>query len=257
MRESGGLELASIEQLFDTGRMAVSAELRAQLSQIAPVVLAAEQILPVPDVFQVLLPGGGLQRGWTLHVSGDSSARALAWGLLGGVTTAGGWVAAVNVPGISLAAAQEVGVAIERVLVVSSPPDAWAATIGALIGAVDVVVFGAPNHRITPSEHRRMASRSRERGSVLLELGSPNPGGYDAQLQYDLSFDVQPVEWVGLGEGHGCLLARELDVTTTGRRIGGRPRSGRFALPGTNGTLEHLGEPADLAPVRTLRPRAR
>ena len=136
--------------------MAVSAELRAQLSRIAPVVLAAEQILPVPDVFDALLPGGGLQRGWTLQVSGDSSARALAWGLLGGVTTAGGWIAAVNVPGISLAAAQEVGVAIERVLVVSSPAESWAATIGALIGAVDVVVrredsifahFGVPDVR--------------------------------------------------------------------------------------------------------------
>ena len=248
-----GGNLTSIEQLFDTGRMAVSAELRAQLSRIAPVVLAAEQILPVPDVFDALLPGGGLQRGWTLQVSGDSSARALAWGLLGGVTTAGGWIAAVNVPGISLAAAQEVGVALERVLVVSSPAESWAATIGALIGAVDVVVFGAPRHRVTPSEHRRMASRARERGSVLVELSTPVPKGRDSQLQYDLAFDVQPVAWSGLGKGHGCLLGRELDVATTGRRVGGRPRTGRFALPGASGTLEYLGPPADLADVRSIR----
>ena len=70
LARAGG-NLTSIEQLFDTGRMAVSAELRAQLSRIAPVVLAAEQILPVPDVFDALLPGGSLRyavraRRWSL-----------------------------------------------------------------------------------------------------------------------------------------------------------------------------------------------
>lgn len=86
-----------------------------------------------------------------------------------------------------------------------------------------------------------------------MELGAPVPAGRESQLQYDLSFNVQPVAWAGLGEGHGCLLGRELDVAATGRRVGGRPRTGRFALPGKQGTLEYLGSPTELADVRSIR----
>ncbi|MGI9607627.1 MAG: hypothetical protein ACR2P0_15975 [Acidimicrobiales bacterium] len=228
--------------------MAVSAELREQIGRIAPVVLAAEQVLPVPEVFHDLLPGGGLQRGWTVRVEGGASARAMAWALLGGVTTSGGWVAAVDVPGIGLAAAREVGVAIERVLVVNSPDAAtWSAVIGALIGAVDVVMFGAPRHRVVPSEYRRMSSRARERGSVLFELASA--GGNEGQLQYDLSIDVDPIEWEGLGQGYGCLQGRAVEVEASGRRIRGRSRTDRFALPAPSGTIERLERVAEVIPL--------
>ncbi len=172
----------------------------------------------MPEVFHTVLPGGGLQRGWTTRVAGGPSARALAWALLGDVTTTGGWIAAVDVPGVGLAAAREVGVAIERVLVVTSTDaSTWSATIGALIGSVDAIIFGAPRHRVQPSEYRRMSSRCRERGTVSVEL-APDPAirhdrfSSEGQLQYDVSFSVDPVEWQGLGSGHGCLRSRGLDV---------------------------------------------
>lgn len=223
--------------MFDTGEMGLPVELHDQVQRIAPTVLAAEQILPVPAIFHTLLPGGGLQRGWTTRVDGGSTARAVAWAMLGEVTTAGGWIAAVDVPGISLGAASEVGVAIERVLIVTSPNgDAWSATIGALIGSVDVIVFGAPRHRVQPREYRRMASRCRERGTVLVELSS----GTDPQLQYDVSFAVEPRQWHGVGHGHGRLQSRELDVSATGRRLPGGVRHGRFELPSADGTLRSL-----------------
>lgn len=222
----------------------LSPELRERLGRIAPMVLAAEQVLPVPDVFEPLLPGTGLQRGWITRVEGDPSARALAWAMLGEVTTSGGWIAAVNISGISLAAAREVGVAIERVLVVTSPNDStWSATVGALIGSVDVVMFGTPQRRVAPSEHRRMASRARERGSVLMELATSSTtstttrGRYSSQLEYDISFVARPVEWEGLGEGHGCLRSRALDVEVSGRRIGGGSRQAQFELPAVDGML--------------------
>lgn len=245
--------------MFDTGGMGLPDELQDQVRRIAPIVLAAEQVLPVPEIFHSLLPGGGLQRGWTTRVDGGASARALAWALLGQVTTSGGWIAAVDVPGISLSAAREVGVAIERVLVVTSPNAAtWSATIGALIGAVDAIVFGSPLHRVQPSEYRRMASRCRERGTVLVEL-APCPSSIRAsgsnpqrtqnrrgqtsrqgQLQYDVSFTVDPVEWHGLGQGFGCLQSRGLDVSVSGRRTQGGGRKGRFELPAVDGTLRAL-----------------
>lgn len=226
--------------------MAFPAELTEHVRRVAPVVLAGEQMLTVPEVFDSLLPGGGLQRGWTTRVDGGASARALAWALLGEVTTAGRWVAAVNIAGISLAAAAEVGVAVERVLVVENvTPDVWSATIGALIGAVDVVLFSAPQHRVRPSEYRQMSSRCRERGTVLMELApdaSAGRGrfGTKGQLQYDLSFTVDPIAWEGLGRGHGHLCARGLKVSVSGRRAPGQGRHGHFELPGNDGTLRRF-----------------
>ncbi len=223
--------------------MALPAELRDQVQRIAPVVLAAEQVLPIPEIFHTVLPGGGLQRGWTTRVDGGSSSRALAWALLSTVTTSGGWIAAVDVPGISLTAAREVGVAIERVLVVTSTDASnWSNTIGALIGSVDAIVFGAPRHRVQPREYRRMASRCRERGTVLVELAKDT----NEQLQYDVTFSVQPVEWHGLGAGHGRLSARGLDVSVTGRRTPGGGRHARFELPALDGRIRCLdAEEAD------------
>lgn len=223
--------------MFDTRGMALPAELRDQIHRIAPVVLAAEQVLPVPEIFHTVLPGGGLQRGWTTRVDGGSSSRALAWALLSSVTTSGGWIAAVDVPGISLTAAREVGVAIERVLVVTSTDaSSWSNTIGALIGSVDAIVFGAPRHRVQPREYRRMASRCRERGTVLVELATGN----SEQLQYDVAFSVEPVQWHGLGAGHGCLQARGLDVVVTGRRTPGGGRNARFELPSIDGQIRRI-----------------
>lgn len=217
--------------------MGLPVELHDQVQRIAPIVLAGEQILPVPEIFHSLLPSGGLQRGWMTRVEGGSTARALAWALLGQVTTSGGWIAAVDVSGISLGAASEVGVAIERVLIVTSPNGAaWSATIGALIGSVDVIVFGAPRHRVQPREYRRMASRCRERGTVLVELSS----GTEPQLQYDVSFSVEPRRWHGLGQGFGRLQSRELDVSATGRRLPGGGRHGRYELPAVDGTLRSI-----------------
>ena len=247
--------VANNEQVFDTGEMVFPAELAEHVRRVAPVLLAGEQVLDVPEVFHSLLPGGGIQRGWTTRVDGCASSRALAWALLGEITTGGRWVAAVNVEGISLAAAAELGVAVERVLMVQNvTPDVWAATIGALIGAVDVVVFGEPQHRVRPSEYRQMASRCRERGTVLMEL-APDPStrvgrsGLVGQLQYDLSFQVDPMQWDGLGRGHGYLQARRVRVAVSGRRAPGQGRHGHFALPGDDGTLQQLTPEVDQRPL--------
>ncbi len=236
--------------------MAFPAELAEHVRRVAPVMLAGDQLLSVPDVFHTLLPGGGIQRGWTTRVDGSASARALAWALLGEATTAGRWVAAVNVSGISLAAASELGVAVERVLVVQNvTAEVWSSAIGALIGAVDAVVFGSPTHRVRPSDHRQMASRCRERGTVLMELAPDSVArsgrfGSLGQLQYDLSFQVDPSDWVGLGQGHGHLQSRVAKVSVGGRRAPGQGRHDYFELPGADGVLRRFVPPvAEVGPT--------
>ncbi len=217
----------------------VHAELREEIGRVAPVVLAGEQVLPVPEAFVSLLPGGGLQRGSTIGVSGGPTARVLAWALLGAVTATGGWIAAVDIDGVGLMAAHEVGVAVERVLVVDTTGsrDEWSAVVGALVGAVDVVMIGSPRRRVSPSEQRRLASRARERGTVLVEV----PGHSDRlQLSADLTFRSDTVRWEGVGRGHGVLRSRVVDVVGGGRRGAGRERRSTLALPGEDGAVRRL-----------------
>ena len=117
----------------------------ADLAHVAPLVLAKEQLIAVPPPFQDLLPAVGLQRGWATSVVGSPAGRVFAWALLSELTRSGGWIATVDVSGINLTAANEVGLSIERVLVVSgTDAQNWAPTMGALVGAVDVIVYGAP-----------------------------------------------------------------------------------------------------------------
>lgn len=237
--------------------VAVPEELRDQIAKISPIVLAGEHLVPVSEVFHDVLPAGGLQRGWFVKMRGTGSVRALSWGLVAKASQAGGWVAVVDVCGINLSAAHELGVAIERVLVIECPDRTqWSTVIASLIGAVDVVVFGAPQHRVTPSEVRRMVSRARERGSVLFELDDHSdhnrtPGrnsGIDAGV-HDIEFTTSTVAWNGLGEGYGYVAERHMKVEAAGRRIGGRSRCAHFGLPAADGTICRLQEQSHLRAV--------
>ena len=216
------------------------------ISSIAPVVLAKDLLVPVPEVFHQLLPSAGLQRGWTTRVGGSRTGRAFIWALLSDVTRRGGWIAAVDVPGISLSAASEVGLSIERVLIVSSEDgSSWSAAMGALIGSVDAIVFGTPHHRIQPSMHRRLASRCRERGTIMVELASgrgPDQERRRQPMEPDVSFEIAVNQWDGLGNGYGRLHARAVQVSAFGRRIPGRARSGEFLIPDTDGTVRSVSE---------------
>ena len=233
--------------------MALSAHQLADIEKIAPVVLAKELLIPVPKVFHTVLPGAGLQRGWATKVTGSASGRVFAWALLSEVTRSGGWIAAVDVPGVSLSAASEVGLSIERVVVVSGV-DAknWAATMGALIGSVDAVVYGTPRHRVQPSTHRKLTSRCRERGTVLLQLACGQTGRTKetAPNDVDVAFDVHPVRWHGLGSGHGRLESRAINVSVSGRRAQGRTRSGLFMVPDVDGSVCAMSNTADMASAR-------
>ena len=238
---------AKSEQMFDTGEMGATPQL-ADISAIAPVVLAKELLIGVPEVFQCLLPGAGLQRGWTTRVSGSPPGRAFTWALLSDITRNGGWIAAVDVPGIALTAASEVGLSIERVLIVSSnDASSWTGAMGALIGSVDAIVFGTPRHRIQPSMQRRLTSRCRERGTVLMELAddqASSRAARDQPIDVDVSFAVSTDRWDGLGSGHGRLISREIQVAATGRRVPGRARHGTFLVPDVDGAVRVVPEPA-------------
>jgi hypothetical protein len=184
-----------------------------------PVTMAGERTLPVIDAVRPLLPGGGLRRGATVAITG-STAVLLA--VLAGPSAAGSWCAAVGLPWLGLAAAAELGIALDRLALVPEPGREWAATVATLIDGVDVVALGVPP-RLRPADARRLAARARERGTVLVPFGDW-PGA-------DVLVRAGPSRWIGIGQGHGHLRARSIAVVVEGRGAAARPRHGRLWLP--------------------------
>ncbi len=215
--------LVDPEEALDDRR----ARLRLVADRVAPMALARERTLPVLPELAPLLPDGALRRGSVVGVGG-MGATALALALAAGPSAAGSWMAVVGHPELGLAAAGEAGIALERLLVVSPDRSAWSAAVAALIGAVDVVLV-SPDHPVRDGDARRLTSRLRERGSVLIHEGSRWGLGADVQL------DIARSEWLGLGVGHGVLRERRITVEGGGRGAAARPRSTDLLLPGPTG----------------------
>lgn len=211
--------------------------LRDLAAEVAPVSLAAEQVLPLPRPLDELVPEAGLRRGWTVAVEGVA-ATSLALALAAEATSTGSWVAFVGAPEVGMLAAAELGVDLARSLVVRLD-DArhWSEVTAALLGAVDLIVTRPPSG-VRQRDVRRLAARARERGTVLVRL----PGG-DEVMTVDRRFRGTSPSWVGLTPGRGRLVARRLRVDRGDRSGGGSTRSVDVWLPGPSGRLAPVEEP--------------
>jgi hypothetical protein len=151
--------------------------------------------------------------------------------LLAGPSQAGLWCAAVGLPSLGLVAAAEVGVALERFPLVARPGDEWPAVVAALLEAVDVVLVCLPRH-VRTGDARRLVARARDRGAVLVTTGA------STALAADVRLSVAGALWEGLGQGHGRLRARRIDVVATGRGAASRERRASLWLPAAGGGVE-------------------
>ncbi|WP_410673835.1 hypothetical protein [Amycolatopsis sp. cmx-4-68] len=205
----------------------------AQLREPSPDDAGPGELLTVLPALAPLLPGGGLRRGSTIAVRG---ATSLALALLASATRDGSWAAVTGLPELGLAAASELGVDLERIALVPDPGPELAAVLSALVDGFDLVVLGPPVAAgVHPQLARRLASRVRNRGAVLLTVG-PWPAA-------DLELKVSSRHWHGLTpDGYGHLRTREVLATTTGRGAATRPSSVRLQLPGPDGGVV-AGEP--------------
>ncbi len=216
-----------------------------------------------------------------------SGATALALALPAAASTDGSWVAAVDLPHLGVVAAGELGLAPDRLVLVPDSGGRFATVVGALLDACDVVVAGAPA-ALEPPLARRLAARARERRAVLVVLacaawshrtgvrgggntarvGGPQGGGaraggaraggawsdgVDARLAvFPARFEeTQPLArlgWTGLGEGHGHLSTRLVEVLATRRRSAPPRVRVRLWLPSPAGTVA-LETPATEAPA--------
>ncbi|MEO7429769.1 MAG: hypothetical protein ABIY48_10375 [Acidimicrobiales bacterium] len=210
-------------------------ELAELAERVRPVTLTREQRLPVLPVLESLLPGAGLRRGATVSVgaaAGVGGATSLALALVAQASVAGSWVAAVGLPSLGLVAADELGVALERLVLVAAPErDTWGGVVAALVDGFDLVVLQAGRGGVRPADARRLVARARERGAVLVQLGSGWPEGADLALQ------IIAARWEGLDAGHGHLQARKVRVVRAGRGEAAQPRHLDLWLPAPSGEL--------------------
>jgi hypothetical protein len=215
---------------------APSSELAELVGRAQPVAMAGERLLPVLPAFEPLLPAGGLRRGSVVVVGGSTS---LALGLLAAPSAQGSWCAAVGLPALGLAAAAELGVALDRFPLVASPgrgsgPGGWAWVVAALLDAFDVVLARPPSGAgggVRAADARRLTARVRERGAVLMVAGAPDAWPEPAEVR----LTVAASEWEGVGHGHGRLRGRRVEVVAGGRGAAARERRVPLWLPHADG----------------------
>ncbi len=203
--------------------MFATPELLALAERGRPTAASRTRLLPVAPPLAALLPDGGLRRGTAVRCGDLPLALALA----AEASAAGSWCGAVGVDDLGALAAAGYGVDLRRLVVVRAAPAQWALAAGHLVDGVDLVLLGPPSHP-RASAVRTLAARARDRGTVLLVVGTRWPGPVEVALE------VGAAHWRGLGEGAGRLAGRRVTVTARGRGV---PVSRELWLPTAEGRV--------------------
>jgi hypothetical protein len=180
--------------------------------------LARPELDALPGLSQVIR----LRAGGSYQV--DSASLALA--LMAGPSRGGAWCAAVGLPDFGAEAAAELGVALERTILVPEPGAAWLEATAALVD-VTALVLVKPPERVSETVAAKVSARLRKRGAALVSLG-PWP-------RAEASVSVAEPQWEGVGRGEGHLAQRRIVVEV--RRGAAPPRRTALLFPGPQGAL--------------------
>lgn len=189
-------------------------------------VAASERTLPVHDSLLELLPA--LQRGSTIACGGRAGV-SLALALAAAPSREGAWVGVVGLPELGICAAADMGLALERLVMVAGDPQ-WVDVLAAMIDGFDVIIVGQRASKLGSGAVRRLQARAQSRGVVMLTVGVPALGA-------DLRLTADDDHWVGLGNGHGVATGRRVLVELGGRRMP-RPRRTTLWLPNAEGGID-------------------
>ena len=178
--------------------------------------LARPELDVLPGLSQVIR----LRAGGSYQV--DSASLALA--LMAGPSRGGAWCAAVGWDDFGAEAAAELGVVLERTILVPDPGEAWLEATAALVD-VTALVLVKPPVRVPEGVAAKLSARLRKRGAVLVSLGSwPRP---------EALISVAEPQWTGLGRGEGHLQSRQVVVEV--RRGAAPPRRTALRFPSLDG----------------------
>jgi len=214
---SVSVDVDTIEQMFEYSGMAPAITLNTPAARRSDVVELQQRIraleaprvdypvFPLSPGLDALFPHGGLRRGATYQI--DQSA-SLLWALLARATTTGVWCAAVGMPDLGLAAAEDMGVNLDRLILVPYPAQHWLSVVSALIDVVGIVAvgpLGAPSDRMMGT----LLGRLRDREATLV-VQSHWP-------RTEATISVSEHRWQGLGQGRGILHEHRVDITVRSR----------------------------------------
>jgi hypothetical protein len=174
----------------------------------------------------------------------DSVALALA--LVSGPSRSGSWCAVVGVRDFGVEAAHELGVDLDRTLLVPDPGDLWLDVAGSLVDVADLVVVRPPDV-VSPRAAERLSARLRTRSAVLVSIG-PWP-------RAELRLRTEEPRWSGPEGGYGHLRSRQVVVTT--QRGSAPPRRTPMMFPAVDAPLrrvDDLTRSPGLAPVAAAEP---
>ncbi|MEH0110166.1 hypothetical protein V6N00_10680 [Tersicoccus sp. MR15.9] len=197
---------------------AITASLRSRIRQLEAAHLAAQRF-PVPEALTPLLPQG-LVAGSSYAVLGSTT---LALSMIAQASADGAWCGALGMPDLGTEAAAGLGIDLQRLILVPSAGQQWAAVAAAMIDVLSVMVV-VPPPSIAGGDVARLNARLRQRRATMITLG-PWP-------QTEATLRVTGSRWSGLGSGHGYLTGRNLLVEVLDRRAGGRRRTGEVDLGG-------------------------
>jgi len=179
----------------------------------------ARELLPIPEVLAELLPGGGLARGSVVSVDG---ARSMLLSMIAAITAAGGYVAVIGQPHLSLHAAAEMGADLSRIATVDGAPGFDPVEVAAvLLDGLDLVVLGLGGVSVPPSRSRAVMARARAKGAALV-ITDGRWSGVQASLTAQVA-DYRHLPFRHLG--HGRIAGMSLSVEARGR--GARARHSR------------------------------
>ncbi|WP_327071225.1 hypothetical protein [Kitasatospora sp. NBC_01302] len=227
--------------------------MEASLSALAPQLQQARPgpLVPVLPALRALLPQRGLRPGTAVSVGGDT---ALLLTLASAATAAGTWCGAIGLGGLGLVAAAELGVRLDRFVLVESPGERWPEVVAAMADAFGILLV-RPVGPVGGAVAARLGAVARRTGCVLLVAG-PWPGA-------QVCLEVVDRSWTGVGRGRGRLRARRIQVTAAGRGAAARSRTVALWLPDENGTISPVeplvtgtGPVADGTPVTAGSPVA-
>jgi hypothetical protein len=150
----------------------------------------------------------------------DSPSLAMA--MVAGASQAGEWIALVGAPDLGLEAAAGFGIDLERTVVVPHPGDLWLSVTAGLLDVATLVIVKPPVP-VSAQQSERLKSRLRIKDAALVCLGE--------WPRSDATLTITESSWLGLGHGHGRLIARRVVVSV---RQGGPVRRVPLWLPGVD-----------------------
>ncbi len=172
-------------------------ELRQRVQRMEGTALARR--LPVLDAFDGLVR---FRTGSAYAVDSPSLAMAL----VAGASRAGEWVAIVGAPDFGYEAAAAFGLDLGRTIAVPDPGEHWQSVTAGLIDVAGVVLLH-PTARVAEQQAARLRARLVQKDAALVVWGE--------WPRCHQRLSVRSSSWVGLGQGHGRLIGRQVEVAVS------------------------------------------